>query len=35
MARILAEMLATETTTKVSAQAPRVDYSPPGSFEMF
>ena len=27
--------LSPEMTTKVSAQAPRVDYSPPGSFEMF
>lgn len=27
--------LSPETTTRVSAQAPRNDYSPPGSFEMF
>jgi hypothetical protein len=27
--------LSPHTTTHVSAQAPRVDYSPPGSFEMF
>jgi hypothetical protein len=32
---LLDVFLSPETPTRVSAQAPRADYSPPGSFEMF